>query len=102
MKKILDQRKDIVFFIKLYPLKMHPEAYEKSKAIVCEKSIALLEDAFDKKPLPKPSCDTAVIDKNIELAQKLGISGLPLLILPDGSTIPGFVDAKTLLTRIGN
>ena len=101
MKKILEERKDIAFYIKLYPLtKIHPEAYEKSKAIVCEKSLALLEDAYQKKPVPKATCDTKVIDENIRLAGKLGISGLPLLILPDGKTIPGFVDAKTLLTRV--
>ena len=69
MKKTIEERKDIAFYIKLYPLKIHPEAYEKSKAIVCEKSLALLEAAHEKKPLPKPSCETTVIDENIKLAE---------------------------------
>jgi thiol:disulfide interchange protein DsbC len=49
------------------PLKMHPGAYEKSKTIVCEKSIKLLEDAYEKKPLPSPKCKTSVVDENVNL-----------------------------------
>jgi thiol:disulfide interchange protein DsbC len=55
MKKVVADRKDIAFYIKLFPLKSNLEAYEKSKAILCEKSLSLLEDAFAKKPLPKPN-----------------------------------------------
>jgi thiol:disulfide interchange protein DsbC len=103
MKKILEERKDIVFYIKLFPLRqLHPEAYEKSKAILCEKSLTMLEDAFEKKSLPKPSCDTSAVDETIALAQKLGISGTPASVLPDGRIVPGAVDAKTLLNMIGN
>ncbi len=102
MKKIIEERKDIVFYIKLFPLRIHPEAYEKSKAIVCENSLALLEEAFDKKPLPKPKCETPIIDENIKLAERLGISSLPVLILPDGRVMVGYRDSKTLISLIGN
>jgi thiol:disulfide interchange protein DsbC len=102
MKKIIDERKDIVFYIKVYPLKNHPEAYEKSKSIVCEKSLALLEDAFEKKPIPKPKCETSAVDENIKLAPKLGITSVPSLVLPDGRMILGYKDAKTLINLIGN
>ncbi|MCJ7642623.1 MAG: thioredoxin fold domain-containing protein [Desulfobacterales bacterium] len=101
MKKIIGDRKDIAFFIKLYPLRSHPEAYEKSKAIVCEKSLALLEDAYENKPLPKAKCETTVIDENIALAGKLGINSLPTLILPDGRVVRGYKDAQTLQNLIG-
>ena len=101
MKKIVEERKDIAFFIKMFPLKSHPAAYEKAKAIVCEKSLALLEDAHEKKPLPKPTCETSVVDENIKLAEKLGLSSVPVLIFPDGRVMPGYKDAKTLLGLIG-
>ena len=101
MKKVIQERRDIAFYIKLYPLRIHPEAYEKSKAIVCEKSVALLEDAYETKPLPKPTCETKVIDENIALAGKLGISSLPSLILPDGRVVRGYKDAETLKNLIG-
>ena len=101
MKRVIKERKDIAFYIKMYPLPMHKEAYDKAKAIVCEKSLALLDDAFEKKPLPKPTCETTVLDENIKLAQKLGISGTPALIFPDGKIVPGAVDAKTIIEKIG-
>jgi len=101
MKKVIAERKDIAFYIKMYPLPMHKDAYDKAKAIVCEKSLALLEDAFEKKELPKPKCETDVVDENIQLAQKLGISGTPAVIFPDGRVVPGAVDAKTIIEKIG-
>lgn len=102
MKKVVAERKDIAFYVKMYPLPMHKGAYDKAKAIVCEKSLALLEDAFEKKELPKPKCDTTAIDDNIKLAQKLGISGTPALIYPDGKVLPGYKDAKGIIEQLGN
>lgn len=101
IKKIIAKRKDIGFYIKLFPLvKLHPRAYEKSKAIVCEKSLKLLDDAFSGKEIPPPTCETTQIDENIRLAASLGIRGTPAIILQDGTIIPGYVDADTLLRLI--
>ncbi|MBI5640198.1 MAG: thioredoxin fold domain-containing protein [Nitrospirae bacterium] len=100
MKKVIEKMKDIAFYIIMYPLPMHKEAYEKSKTIVCEKSLAVLEDALDKKPLPKAKCETTVVDDNIKLAEKLGISGTPAIILPDGVIIPGYREADALINLI--
>lgn len=113
VKKILEQRKDIVFYIKLFPLvSIHPDAYDKSRAIVCEKSASLLDDAFAGKKLPKPwegllpglsekkDCGMKEIDANLKLGQTLGIEGTPAIILPDGRLVPGYVDASALLKLI--
>jgi thiol:disulfide interchange protein DsbC len=102
MKKVIEERKDIAFYLKLYPLKIHPNAYEKAKAIVCEKSLALLEDAFAKKELPKAKCETKVIDENIKLAERLGISGTPAMVFPNGNLVPGAIDARKIIEMIGN
>lgn len=102
MKKVVEERKDIAFSVKMFPLAMHKGAYEKAKAIVCEKSLALLEDAYERKQLPAPKCETTVIDENIKLAEKLGIRGTPALIFPDGTVIPGAVDAKTIIGQFGS
>ena len=101
MKKIVEERKEIAFYIKMFPLKSHPAAYEKAKTIVCEKSLNLLAEAHEGKPLPKPNCETTAVDESIRLAEKLGISSLPTLVLPDGRLILGYYDAKTLLIMIG-
>ena len=80
---------------------MHPDAYDKAKAIVCEKSsLALLNDVFDKKQLPKPNCETKVLDENINLAEKLGITGTPAIILPNGILVPGYKEADALIDLI--
>jgi len=101
MKKVVKERDDIVFYLKMYPLtRIHPDAYNKSKAIVCEKSIKLLEDAYEKKTIPAPSCKTDAVDKNIALAQKLGIRGTPAIILPDGRLLSGNKRAEDLIKLI--
>ncbi len=102
MKKIVEERKDVAFYIKMYPLKSHPGAYEKAKAIVCEKSLELLENAHSNKPLPKPNCETNAVDDSIKVAEKLGISGVPVLIFPDGRMMTGYRDAKSILNLLGS
>ena len=102
MKQVVKERKDIAFYIMLYPLPMHKGSYEVAKAIQCKKSLELLDDAYQKKAVPKASCDTKVIDKNMELARKLGISGTPGIIFPDGRLIPGYIDAKTIIKMLEN
>src|SRR3989338_9283209 len=98
MKEIIKKSKDIVFYIKLFPLvNVHPESYEKSKTISCKNSLKLLDDAIEGKKLQKPDCDTKAVDENIRLAERLGINVTPTIILPDGSMVPGFIDSTTLL-----
>jgi thiol:disulfide interchange protein DsbC len=101
MKKVVKERRDIAFYIKMFPLKIHPGAYEKAEAIVCEHSLALLDNAFEKKQIAAPKCKTAVVDENLKLAEKLGISGAPSLIMPDGRVITGYRDSNTLKGLIG-
>lgn len=101
MKEIVKKRKDIAFYLKLFPLvKIHPQSYEKSKAVQCTNSIKLLDDAFEGREVPKAGCETKVLDENIKLAEKLGIIGTPAIILPDGRLIPGYMDAQNLLKMI--
>lgn len=100
MKKVLEKRKDISFYIFLFPLPMHKDAYRKSKAIMCEKSLSLLDDAFEKKQIPDPKCDTVAIDDNIKLGQKLGVSGTPAMIFPNGILESGARDADAIISLV--
>jgi thiol:disulfide interchange protein DsbC len=101
MKQILQERKDIAFYIKVYALNLKSPAYEKAKAILCEKSLAMLEASYEKAPVPPANCQTTQVDDNIKLAQRLGIHSAPTIILPDGRLLPGAKDAKTLMDLIG-
>lgn len=100
MKKVVEERKDIAFQIKMFPLPIHKEAFEKAKAIVCEKSLAMLEDAFAKKEIPKPKCKTTAVDENVELAKKLGFNGTPVMVLPNGRVVSGYRDAAAIKEMI--
>jgi thiol:disulfide interchange protein DsbC len=84
MKQISDKRKDIAFYIKMYPLEMHKDAYWKSKSIVCNNSMQLLQDCFDGKEIAKTDCNTEEVDNTLKLTKSLGITGTPAIILPDG------------------
>jgi thiol:disulfide interchange protein DsbC len=85
----------------LFPLPMHKGSYAKAKAIICANySLALLDDAFAHKELPKPSCETNQVDENIALGKKLGISGTPALIFPDGSLVSGAMDADSIIKKV--
>jgi len=100
MKKVVAKRMDIAFYVKLLPLKVHPDAHWKSKSITCNKSIRLLEDNFEKKPIPKTDCATTEVDKTIAFADKNGISGTPTVIFPDGSLYQGPAEADKLIKMI--
>lgn len=107
LKKVVEQRKDIAFYFKMYPLvQIHPQAYKKSMAIVCEKSnekaLGLLDDVFAKKTIPDATCETKIIDENMALASKLGISSTPILILGDGRIVKGALKAEDLIKAIDN
>jgi len=105
MKQIVSQRKDIVFFLKMYPVvQLHPGAYDKSKAIVCEKdnqkALKLLEEVYAKRDIPKARCVTDAVKKNIEMAEKYGITGTPTLIFDDGARHNGSLSAPELIKLI--
>jgi thiol:disulfide interchange protein DsbC len=100
MKLVVEERPDIAFYIKMLPLDRHPGAYEKAKTIVCEQSLWTLERALDGKQVREPRCETDEIERTKELARRLGITGTPTTILPDGGIVTGFKDKNALIGLI--
>jgi thiol:disulfide interchange protein DsbC len=100
IKQISDKRKDIAFYIKMYPLPFHKDAYWKSKSIVCNNSLQLLQDCFDKKEIAKTDCKTDEVDDTIKLAKSFGIDGTPAIILPDGRLRMGALPEEELTKLI--
>ncbi len=94
---MVGQRPNIAFFIKLFPLQSHPEAYKLAKAIVCAKSLRMLEDSLAGKAIGPPTCETDQVEKNIALAARIGIRSTPTLIFPDGRVIPGYKSGKAII-----
>lgn len=96
--KAVEADPQVVFFVKLMPLvKLHPDSYRISKAILCEGRLELLEDSFAGKEVPGPSCESDAVDRTLKLAQDLGIGSTPTLVLPDGRIVPGYRPAEAIL-----
>jgi thiol:disulfide interchange protein DsbC len=100
MKQVVAGRKDIAFYIKFLPLEFHKDAYWKAKSIVCNKSVKMLEDNFEKKEIPKTECVNDEIENSVKLAKSLGIGGTPSMILPDGRLRVGALPEAELLDLI--
>ncbi len=97
---------NITVHVFLYPI-LSADSTEKSKHIWCakDKGEAFL-DWMTKDVTPaKASCDTAAVDRNVELGRKLRITGTPTIFFTDGSRVPGAIGADRLekmLADIGN
>ncbi len=78
----------------LYPI-LGPNSVEKSKNIWCakDKSKAWLDWMVREQEPKAASCDTAAIDRNVELGRKYKITGTPTLVFVDGSRVPGAIGA---------
>lgn len=71
----------------------------KAKALLCTADPAkAFEDwmLHGKKPANISNCDTSVLEKNKELALKLGITGTPTIFFEDGSRLTGAVERDAL------
>ena len=78
----------------LYPI-LGADSIEKSKNIWCAKDKAKAWlDWMVRDQMPKAaSCDSAAIERNVEIGRKYKITGTPTLIFADGSRVPGAISA---------
>jgi len=78
----------------LYPI-LSADSSEKSKHIWCakDKGKAWQDWMVRDKPAAVASCDTAAIERNVELGRKYKITGTPTLVFADGTKVPGAIGA---------
>ncbi|MDU0459858.1 MAG: DsbC family protein [Geobacteraceae bacterium] len=98
LKKLAKIAPDVAIHVMLYPLPMHPGAYDKSRSVFESMSHDLLDKAFEGQEVPKPTKESSrkVIDENIKFANANNISGTPTMIMPNGKVEVGMRDAETL------
>lgn len=98
LKKLAKIASDVAIHVMLFPLPMHPGAYDKSRAVIETMSLDLLDKAFEGKEVPKPTKESSktAIDENIKFANANGISGTPTMVMPDGTIQVGMRDAETM------
>jgi len=98
LKKLVALEPDLAIYINMFPLKMHPEAYDKARVILGSQSLEMLEKSFAKEPLPEPGSKDPKepVDETLKVGESLGIDGTPAIIFPDGRLIAGARDAAAL------
>jgi thiol:disulfide interchange protein DsbC len=98
LKKLVKIAPDVAIHIMLFPLPMHPGAYDKARTIIETKDLDLLDKAFDGKEIPKPASDSSkkAVDEIVKFANDHGISGTPTMVMPGGSIQVGMRDAEEM------
>ncbi len=81
---------NVTIYLFLFPLEqLHPEAKAKAIGVWCAADRAKAwEGLMRRNEVSKGVCDNPV-DRNVALAESMGINGTPTVILSDGSIIPG-------------
>lgn len=104
LKKFEKIDSDTAIYVMLYPLPMHPGAYDKSRVILAGKSLDQLDNAFEGKDLPMPGKTEGkdALDAVIKFANDNGITGTPTFVLTDGSIVVGMRDAEALQRMVGS
>jgi thiol:disulfide interchange protein DsbC len=102
IKTVIAKRPDIAFVEILHPLPMHKDAPKKVQAILCSKSVAMLDDAFSGKPVPEPptNCTADAMERNMALARSLNFNGTPTMVRDDGAVLSGYLPEDKLLEWI--
>ncbi|MDD2852805.1 MAG: DsbC family protein [Desulfuromonadaceae bacterium] len=98
LQKLAKIAPDVAIHIMLFPLPMHPAAYDKSRTVLETKDLDLLDKAFEGKDIPKPTKESSkkAIDEIVKFATANGISGTPTMVMPDGTIQVGMRDAETM------
>jgi thiol:disulfide interchange protein DsbC len=98
LKKLVTLEPELTVYIKMFPLKMHPQAYDKARVILGSKSLEMLEKAFAHGQLPAPGDKDPKqpVDETIKIGESLGIQGTPAMIFPDGRLVAGAMSAESI------
>ena len=91
----LQKVSDVTVYMFLYPI-LSPDSTDKSKSIWCAKDKGKTwQDVMVRDmPVPKASCDTAAIDRNLDFGRKHKITGTPTMFFADGSRVPGAINSQ--------
>jgi thiol:disulfide interchange protein DsbC len=97
IRAVVDGNPDIAFRIVLFSRNNDPAVIRKAQAILCSKSLPMLDDAYAGKAVPAPGCETNAPVENAKVAAAVGVVGTPVLVMPDGRLLPGFREPDAIL-----
>lgn len=103
LEKDLVALKDVTIYTFLYPI-LGADSTAKSRDVWCAKDPGKAWRGLmvDGQTPAKASagCDTAALDRNIELGRKYRVNGTPAMVFEDGSRAPGAIPAAQIETRL--
>jgi len=93
----LQKVNDVTVYMFLYPV-LGADSVDKSKNVWCTKDKAKTwQDIMVRDmPVPKATCDTAAVDRNLDFGRKHKISGTPTIFFADGSRVPGAINTQQI------
>jgi thiol:disulfide interchange protein DsbC len=93
-EKDLQKINNVTIHMFLYPV-LGADSVEKSKNIWCtkDKGKTWIDWMVNDVTPASAKCDTAAVDRNVQLGRKYKITGTPTLIFADGSRVPGAIGA---------
>ena len=103
LEKDLLALKDVTIYTFLFPI-LGPDSTVKSKDIWCAKDPGrswrnwMVDGTAPGKALA--ACDTASLERNLELGKKYRVQGTPAVVFEDGSRAPGAIPAAQIESRI--
>lgn len=100
-EKDMQKVDNVTIHMFLYPI-LSADSSDKSKSIWCAKDKAKAwQDWMVREQLPAAaSCDTAAVERNVELGRKYKITGTPTLVFVDGTKVPGAISAAEVEKRL--
>jgi thiol:disulfide interchange protein DsbC len=92
---------NVTVYLYLYPV-LGPGSVDKSKVIWCakDKAKAFQDWMLNEVEPTAAKCDTAAVDRNLQLGKKYKITGTPTLVFADGARVPGAIGADQVEQRL--
>ena len=89
---------DVTIHTFLMPIaSLHPQARAKAIAVWCAKDRLAAWQALMTRDQAPPAADCAhPVDRNVTLAERLGVTGTPTLVAADGRVLPGAASAEQI------
>ena len=86
---------NVTVYLFLYPI-LGQDSSDKARNIWCAKDRAKAwhDQMLRDQAAPQVQCDTAAIQRNLDLGRKHKITGTPTLIAADGTRVPGAINAQ--------
>ena len=102
-ERSLTQIKDTTVYVFLYPI-LSDDSTVKAKSLWCasDRVKAWNDWMLRGQMASTPACDTAVIDSNLALGQKLNVRATPTTILGNGMKVPGAIPIAQLEKAIAD